>query len=153
MDISFHRITKNAQETQSLGEEFGHSLLGEHTGVAVCLWGELGSGKTTFTQGVARGLGIQNRLLSPTFIIVRRYSIPVSDRLLYHMDLYRLHDRASIASVGYFDIVDAHDAYVLVEWPERLEGALPVPRVDIHFVVLEDGSHEIRGSSYGYNTH
>lgn len=91
MDHDHKIITESAAETAKVGETLAHELTdGGSPSRILCLYGDLGSGKTTFTQGFARGLGITSRLLSPTFIIVRRYTIPGSEKFLYHIDLYRL---------------------------------------------------------------
>lgn len=131
-------ITKNAKETQKVGERVARS--GQRI---VCLYGELGSGKTTFAQGFARGLGITSRLLSPTFIIVRRYEIPSSDNYLYHMDLYRLSEKRQVTDLGIEEIFSDPRAFVLVEWAERLGNLLPAEREDIRFSVLPNGKHTI----------
>lgn len=115
----------------------------------ICLWGELGSGKTTFTQGFARGLGITSRLLSPTFIIVRRYQIPHKNGFLYHLDLYRMKEPKDVSSVGFEEMVADPNSVVVIEWPERLGTLLPEKRLDIHFGVLPNGDHEIKATSTG----
>ncbi len=146
MVLPLHTITKSAEATQKLGETLGHTLLADKRGEAprvLCLWGELGSGKTTFTQGLARGLGITSRLPSPTFIIVRRYSIPKTTRMLYHMDLYRVQGTSDIEALGFDEMRTDPAAYVVIEWPERLGMLLPDTRVDIRFAALPDGSHTI----------
>jgi tRNA threonylcarbamoyladenosine biosynthesis protein TsaE len=111
----------------------------------VCLYGELGSGKTTFVQGLARGLGlIRTRLPSPTFIIVRRYEIGEDEKFFHHMDLYRMQDEKELEVLGLAEIFANPNNYVAIEWPERLNEGLPTARLDIHFRLLPDGSHEIR---------
>jgi tRNA threonylcarbamoyladenosine biosynthesis protein TsaE len=109
----------------------------------VCLYGDLGSGKTTFAQGFARGLGIGHRLLSPTFIIVRRYQIPATGSLLYHVDLYRTKTSYDIENLGFLEILENPRSYVLIEWAEKLESLAPVSRIDIHFATNPDDSHTI----------
>jgi tRNA threonylcarbamoyladenosine biosynthesis protein TsaE len=109
----------------------------------ICLWGELGSGKTTFVQGLARGLGIPSRLLSPTFIIVRRYEIPQTKNFLYHVDLYRIKGPEDIVSLGFADMTHEPGSLTVIEWPERLGTLLPEHRIDIRFTVLSDGKHAI----------
>jgi len=113
------------------------------------LWGELGSGKTTFVQGVARGLGITSRLLSPTFIIVRRYQIPTTHATLYHLDLYRIGVPDDTIPIGLSDMIHEPDAIVIIEWPERLGKHLPERRTDIRLVTLPDGTHQLTGSTHG----
>ncbi|GIW61415.1 MAG: hypothetical protein KatS3mg089_0267 [Patescibacteria group bacterium] len=82
-------ISKNPQETQEIARRILSHL---KKGGVVALQGELGSGKTTFAQGIARALGITQRVVSPTFLIRKEYSIPAKNniRKLYHLDLYRL---------------------------------------------------------------
>ena len=95
-------ITNNSRETQKLGAKFARILLAQAVqGVSlsgnnvIALYGNLGSGKTTFVQGLARGLGVKKRIISPTFIIVRTYKISSEHQALsikhfYHIDLYRI---------------------------------------------------------------
>ena len=137
MDSNREIITENAEGTA----EVGRQLAGEHPKV-VCLYGELGSGKTTFAQGFAKGLGITRRLLSPTFIIVRRYDLP-ENSLLYHVDLYRLNSTDEMEKLGLSEMFAGPDAFVVIEWAERLGDLLPEDRIDIHFSVLDDGKHKI----------
>lgn len=128
-------VTTSAKETQKIGAE-----LAKRGARIVCLYGELGSGKTTFTQGFAKGLGITSRLLSPTFIIVRRYDIPKSNKLLYHIDLYRV---STFEGLGLAEIFADENAIVVIEWAERLGDILPENRTDIHFSVLDNEQHKI----------
>jgi tRNA threonylcarbamoyladenosine biosynthesis protein TsaE len=140
-------ISKSPQETKALGEAMAASLMGQDRGGIVgsrifCLYGDLGSGKTTFVQGFAKGLGITTRLLSPTFIIVRRYEMPKSDGFFYHVDLYRLTKKSEHESLGLDEILNDSRSCVLIEWADRL-AELPPKRVDIAFKQGEDGSHAI----------
>ena len=107
------------------------------------MYGELGSGKTTFTQGFAKGLGITTRLLSPTFIIVRRYPILEKENYLYHVDLYRLQTVSEMEGVGLPEIFADPNAYKVVEWSERLGTLLPKKRIDIFFEVDYQERHNI----------
>lgn len=109
----------------------------------LCLYGELGSGKTTFVQGFAKGLGITSRLLSPTFIIVRRYDIPSSEKFLYHIDLYRVKNKAELKNLGLAEILTDPQSFVIVEWADKLERPLPITRYDVRFTTLEDMKHKI----------
>lgn len=115
----------------------------------VCLWGDLGSGKTTFVQGLSKGLGIPSRLLSPTFIIVRRYTVTKRFKYLYHLDLYRISQPSDVLSLGFTDMYGSEDSLVVVEWPERLGDLLPKKRLDIRFTVRDDGAHSVKGASHG----
>ena len=154
MDYDREIITQSPEETAKVGEELAHQLrtqnaelndqrrgLGKAT--VVCLYGELGSGKTTFAQGFARGLGITSRLLSPTFIIVRRYQVPQTKNYLYHLDLYRISGEQDMAGLGISEILADSGSYVLIEWAEKLKNQLPQRRIDIVFKTLDDGRHSI----------
>lgn len=152
----FDRIsfTKSAQETKNLGQELGHYLSqkytvqstqkrGEGSATAICLYGELGSGKTTFAQGFAKGLGIPTRLLSPTFIIVRRYKLPRLFGYLFHLDLYRVDVEDELKELGLNEMLADTNSIVVIEWAEKLESWLPEKRLDAKFSVLPDGRHKV----------
>lgn len=139
MDFPNQITTKSAQETSKVGERLAKEL----DASIVCLYGELGSGKTTFAQGFAKGLGLKQRLLSPTFLIVRRYDVPQSDRWFYHVDCYRINFEKDIEGVGLLEIFTDPSAIVLIEWADRLGKLLPKNRIDIRFMTNDDGSHQL----------
>lgn len=140
-------ITKTPEETKEFGEKLAEQLVRERKGErasVICLYGELGSGKTTFAQGFAKGLGVDQRLLSPTFIIVRRYPLVSSESgFLYHLDVYRLQSGSELEELGLSEIFADFGSFVLIEWAEKLGAQLPDHRIDIHFAVTEVGNHEI----------
>ena len=134
--------TKSARETQKLGEKIGRGL---KQGTILALSGELGSGKTTFTQGLARGLGIKKRILSPTFVYVRQY--PVKRRSLsvfYHVDLYRIKDDSDSHGLGLEEILADPKAVVAIEWADKIKKILPAKRVDFFFQYLSDKERKIK---------
>ncbi len=133
-------ITRSAEETVEWGKKFAKEL----KPTVVCLYGELGSGKTTFTQGFAKGLGISSRLLSPTFIIVRRYGIKPLPGFLYHVDLYRLQKKEDLEGLGLPEMFADRSSYAVIEWAEKLGDFLPKSRVDIHFALEKNGSHSLK---------
>lgn len=120
-----------------------------HEPLIVALYGDLGSGKTTFVQGFAKGLGIDSRLLSPTFIIVRRYSLPKESLFFYHIDLYRMQNSSDINGLGLREIFTDPVAIIVIEWAEHLGSLLPKKRVDIRFEVV--GENERKISMKGIN--
>jgi tRNA threonylcarbamoyladenosine biosynthesis protein TsaE len=96
-------------------------------GDLLCLWGDLGAGKTVFAKGFGAGLGVGGTITSPTFILMAEYQ----GRLpLFHVDLYRLADAADALAGGLLDERRA-DGVTLIEWPDRLGGALPDDRLDV----------------------
>lgn len=104
-------------------------------GGVVFLRGELGAGKTTFARALLRALGIGERVKSPTYSLLERYT--VNGRDAFHLDLYRIADTGELEWLG-LDELDSPGTIVLVEWPERGLGALPVP--DLEVVLEHDGA-------------
>lgn len=142
--------TKIAQETAQLGQKVANYLLSNRkeerirvSASTICLYGELGSGKTTFVQGFAKGLGIPSRLLSPTFIIVRRYCLVESSGFLYHIDLYRHENEKNLLGLGLSEILADNNSIVLIEWAEKLGSLLPKERIDVRCKALENGNHKV----------
>lgn len=142
MDFNQLFITTSPQETTRIGQKFGNWVREKGIHV-VCLYGGLGSGKTTFTQGFAKGLGITTRLLSPTFIIVRRYPTPKIQGFFYHIDLYRIEGENDLLGLGLTEILSDKDSLVFIEWADKLGDLLPKKRIDVRFSVTEDGKHNI----------
>lgn len=105
----------------------------------VCLYGELGAGKTTFAKGFARGLGVGETVRSPSFALIMEY--PSSKGRFLHVDLYRLEDSAQILNLGLDEL--AEGAIVLVEWADRLGDRSPTERIDVRIKVLNDDRREI----------
>lgn len=97
-------------------------------GGVVYLRGELGAGKTTFARALLRALGVGERVKSPTYSLLERYS--VGGRDAFHLDLYRIADAGELEWLG-LDELDAAEAIVLVEWPERGGGALPAADLEV----------------------
>jgi|WetSurMetagenome_2_1015567.scaffolds.fasta_scaffold351196_2 tRNA threonylcarbamoyladenosine biosynthesis protein TsaE len=131
-------VTNSFEETQGLGCDFAKTL---KKGDIVCLYGDLGSGKTTFTQGLAVGLGIKNRIISPTFVIVRSYELGVMG--FYHIDLYRIESADDMESLGIEEIINNKQGIVVIEWAEKLGKYLPRERIDIQFSYEKDDSRKI----------
>ena len=112
------RDVETVEETWALAREIASTL---KPGDVLCLEGDLGAGKTTFTQGLAKALGVPGRVTSPTFCIVQEHRGPV---LLVHMDLYRLHGEDDVLAIGWEDYL-ADGAIMVVEWPERAGSLIP----------------------------
>ena len=158
-------ITHSASETQELGEQFARKILSNFArprlGASIlCLYGELGSGKTTFVQGLARGLGIKRRIISPTFVIVRQYVILTLNEVkgkdldsssttqndqknFYHIDLYRCETEKDIQAIGIKEILEDPENVIAIEWPEKLGTLLPDKRTDIMFQYLNEEERKI----------
>lgn len=122
---------KSVEETWELAKRLAREL---KPGDIVCLEGDLGAGKTTFTQGLAAAMGVPGRVNSPTFCIVQEHR---GSRLLVHMDLYRLHGEDDVLAIGWEDYL-AEGAVLVVEWPERAGSLVPTDARHIVFTHLDD---------------
>ncbi len=119
-------ITRNYQETVALGERIGKTLRG---GEVLAMFGGMGMGKTAFTTGVAKGMGLSDAVSSPTFAIVNVYGRHAE---LCHFDMYRVSAWADLDSTGFFEYME-QGAVLCVEWSENIENALPETAVRIRF--------------------
>ena len=140
-------ITRSASETEQLGARLAERLL---PGDVIALRGGLGAGKTAFTRGLARGLGIEDPVTSPTYTIVNEYS---QGRLpLFHFDMYRLPDSDALFDIGWEDYLD-RGGVCAVEWSENVSDALPEDTV--YVTIQRHAEHEdwrvitIEGGSEG----
>ncbi|MDO8503324.1 MAG: tRNA (adenosine(37)-N6)-threonylcarbamoyltransferase complex ATPase subunit type 1 TsaE [bacterium] len=140
-------FTESARETAELGKSFADSL---KTRVILALTGDLGSGKTTFVQGLALGLGITQRITSPTFILLREYDMKRKGesgkgQRLYHVDLYRLEGNLEpeVKNLGLEDIWDKEENIVVIEWAEKIAPFLPKTTKFIKFERLSEGRRKI----------
>lgn len=119
--------TNSAKETYDLAMKIG-SLINE--GCVIAFKGDLGSGKTCFTTGLAKGLGYFGEANSPTFAIVNEY---LGGRLpIYHFDMYRIADEDELYSIGFYDYLD-ENAVLAIEWSENIENELPDDTVFVIF--------------------
>lgn len=150
-------VTKSGAETQKLGEDFAPHV---KNGGIILLYGDLGSGKTTFTQGLAKGLGLTNRIISPTFVIIRTYEIQgknqnskfeskgINSKVFYHIDLYRIETEHDLEGLGIKEILKDPNNIVVIEWPEKLYRNIPNKRFEIKFSVLDNNLHKIESEKY-----
>ena len=120
------RTTHDPAATEALGEAVGRVLAG---GDVLLLVGDLGSGKTTFVRGLARGLGVVFGVKSPTFAIHLRYP---GRRVLHHLDLYRLEDARDLEELGLDDVLGS-EGVAVVEWGERLGDLAPAQAITLRF--------------------
>ena len=119
-------VTHSAEETRQLGARLAEKL---SAGAVLAFTGDLGAGKTAFTSGLARGLGIEERVTSPTFTIVNEYEGRIP---LFHFDMYRLADEDELFDIGWEDYL-SRGGVIAVEWSERIPGALPAETRWIRF--------------------
>ncbi|NLV36943.1 MAG: tRNA (adenosine(37)-N6)-threonylcarbamoyltransferase complex ATPase subunit type 1 TsaE [Clostridiaceae bacterium] len=121
--LKFH--AGSVQETVELGIKLGKVL---HRGDNICLTGDLGTGKTAFTGGIARALGIGEYITSPTFTIVNEYE---GKHPLYHFDVYRIGDADEMFETGYYEYISG-EGITVIEWADLIKGILPDERIDVN---------------------
>ena len=130
--------TNSEEQTKQIAKDLAKSL---QKGDIIALYGELGAGKTSFSKGIAEGLGIKKRIISPTFTIIRRYNL--NGGTFYHLDLYRGEKEEDFESVGLSEIF-SKDSIVVIEWAERIKDLLPQKRIDVKIKILDEKSRLIK---------
>ncbi len=115
-------VSLSPEQTQRLGARLGALLQG---GDVICLEGPLGAGKTCLAQGMGRGCGIVETLISPTFVFARQYSRPGASQTLYHVDWYRISDAEMVFSLGVDEFMGDPHAIFIIEWAERARSLIP----------------------------
>lgn len=147
-------------QTHSLDEftaeavRFVSSLSPHETATVVALSGDLGAGKTTFTQAVAKHLGVEETVVSPTFVIQKSYPLeghpPTGGfRRLIHIDAYRLKEERELSVLGWEELLTDPGNLILVEWPERVPGLLPRETHRVSLQYIDDNTREITLTGYG----
>lgn len=129
-------VTAAAEETFALGEALGRRL---EAGDVVTLSGDLGAGKTAIAQGIAAGLGVTEPVSSPTFALVHEYR---GRMRVWHLDVYRLRGPEELADLSWDDLL-LDRGVLLVEWPERIQEALPPERLDLALEYVDETRRKI----------
>jgi tRNA threonylcarbamoyladenosine biosynthesis protein TsaE len=124
--------------THSLATQIAAKL---QPGSVLALSGELGSGKTTFIQYLASALGINHRLISPTFVVMRQYPLPSVDGNFYHLDLYRLTTTNDVQTLGIEELIAENKHIIAIEWPDLVKPMLPDHTIYIKFDIDKQGTH------------
>ena len=129
---SFEFISRSPEQTKRIGTRLGSQL---YKGDVICLYGELGAGKTTFVQGLVQGWGSSDMVTSPTFVLINQYHRPDGGEI-HHLDAYRLRDEREAEVLDLDGLID--QGILLVEWPERIEKALPNENLLIEMYWIAD---------------
>lgn len=132
-------LTNSDRETKLLAEK----LAGKIKKGVIALFGELGAGKTIFTQGFAEGLGIKEKIISPTFVLIRQYPIPDTTKTFFHIDLYRLNSPEELKTIGLDEILLNPQNLVLIEWAEKAQNYLPKNTVKITLEKISEKKRKI----------
>lgn len=129
--------------TIAAGQRLAQGLL---PGISIWLQGDLGAGKTTLVRGVLRGLGFEGKVKSPTYTLVEPYV--VSGLYLYHFDLYRFNDVEEWEASGFREYFNSNTV-CLVEWPEKAEGLLPQPDLELTLALPDSGGRRLNIKAHG----
>lgn len=162
--MTYTIITKSNLETKKFAQEFADNLKG---GEIIALSGDLGAGKTTFTQGLAKGLGIKDKITSPTFVLMKQYGARVESKgkegknliqkqrlqsnsnlllkplTLVHIDAYRMQDERDTLGIGICDFLGRSNTVTIMEWPEKIIKLLPKNTIWIKFKHINENTREI----------
>lgn len=135
--------SKNSAQTKKFAARLAREIIGAHPpkigvnprrATVVALIGDLGAGKTTFTQGFSRGLGLRRRITSPTFLLVKRLRVKGKRfNSLFHIDCYRLQNAKELPPLGIKKILRDPKNIVLIEWADKIKKLLPRETIWIHF--------------------
>lgn len=133
--------TRSPLQTQKIAKDLAGKLKG---GEVIALYGDLGSGKTVFVQGLAQGLGIKRRILSPTFVFMRSYPLAINNKRLtfHHLDLYRGQSLTDFQVLGLSEIFSP-DSIIVLEWAEKIKNQLPQNRIDVEIKRVNDTTRSI----------
>ncbi len=137
--------THSLEETRALANEWLASLAGGDSATIVGLYGNLGSGKTTFTQALARELGITEAITSPTFVIEKIYQTkhPIFKRLI-HIDAYRLETGRELTVLNFEELVENKNNLIIIEWPENVKEILPEGHKKIYCEFVDETTRSFR---------
>jgi len=155
-------ISKNVKETEKIAKMFLAEILtpvveqsslrgkkdSKRGATVVCLSGDLGAGKTAFTQAVAKHLGVKDKIKSPTFVIFKKYPLPLRRgsaqrargcRFLFHFDAYRLKNEKELLHLGWEEIIGNKEHIVFIEWPENVSKVIPADARHVYISHKENG--------------
>ena len=140
-------LTNSFKKTKKLGEILAKEILKTHLkrkAFVVGLEGDLGGGKTTFLQGFARGLKIKEKILSPTFIIFRKFKIQNSKfKVFYHIDCYKIKKAKEFLNLGFKEIIENPKNIVAIEWAENIKKILPKDTKILKFEFVDPNKRKI----------
>jgi tRNA threonylcarbamoyladenosine biosynthesis protein TsaE len=141
-------LTHSASQTRRIGEFFAKNIKRiaspKKRALVIGLKGGLGGGKTTFLQGFAKGLGIKERVLSPTFVIMRKFKIQNSKfKYFYHIDYYRIKDAGEILDLGFNKVISDPRNIIAIEWADRVKKILPRDTLMLGFDFINKNTRKI----------
>jgi len=145
MKVSF--FTKNPNQTKKLGKILAQEILKnplKKRALILGLEGDLGGGKTTFLQGFAKGLGVKEKITSPTFVIIKKFHVPYSVfHEFYHIDCYRIKRSKEILDLGFKKIISDSQNIMVIEWSDRIKKILPKDALFLKFDFINKNIRKI----------
>ncbi len=139
----FTCVTNSPEETAHLAELAGQKI---REGTVLCLEGDLGAGKTLFVQSLARTLGVEGEVTSPTFNLMNIYE---GICRIYHFDLYRLENETELEDIGFYEYTEEPEGIVVIEWPDKFPESLPDDYVEVHIERIGEKSRQFEFASIG----
>jgi tRNA threonylcarbamoyladenosine biosynthesis protein TsaE len=137
------RVSKNLEDTKDIARDIVKVISPKNNARVIGLYGDLGAGKTAFAQSLAEHLGVKNKVVSPTFVIMKKYDIAgKAFEKLIHIDAYRLEKWEELAKLGWADIISDPKNLVLIEWPEKVADIMPDGHFKIKIKHLDQNSRE-----------
>lgn len=141
-------LLKNQSDIKKFSEDFLKNLPQENLAQIVLLSGNLGAGKTTFTQALAQTLGVKETVNSPTFVIMKIYKLGKSQfskdwKHLIHIDAYRLENSEELKNLGWEEIISKKENLVVLEWPEKVQGILSKGAIKINFEFIDENTRRV----------
>ena len=145
---SIEIIANSPRETKKVGLALAFALekepINPKQAFIVALEGDLGSGKTTFIQGLAQGLKVKENILSPTFVIQKDFSLQLKNfKNFYHIDAYRLKNPEELLELGFKDLIRNQENLIVIEWADKVKRILPRDILKIRFINLEKNKRKI----------
>ena len=149
-------ITNSSRETKKIGMDLAVAIkkgrVNPKSALVIALKGDLGSGKTTFIQGLAAGLGVKENVLSPTFVIQKNFILPAKGgsasggkkyKNLFHIDAYRLKNPEELLELGFSDLIKNPENIIVIEWADKVKELLPKDIIKINFKNLGENKRKI----------
>jgi tRNA threonylcarbamoyladenosine biosynthesis protein TsaE len=146
-------LTRSPLQTKKLGEALAKEIIKAGKGEkarTIGLTGDLGGGKTTFLQGFAVGLGVRERVLSPTFVIMKKFRVGKKGplRFFYHLDCYRIKGAEDLTELGFEEIIENSENIVATEWADKTKKLLPEDAFFIKFEFINQNTRRIKLSAH-----
>lgn len=135
-------VSKSLEETSEISKEFLNSITSKNTATAVAFYGDLGAGKTTFIQALAKEMGIDEPTTSPTFVIQKSYSAVKYFDTLVHIDAYRLESGDDLLKLRFDETLLLPNTLICIEWPSNVESALPKDVINVECKFVDESTRE-----------